>query len=349
MKARILAIAVATGLAPMAGHAGVFLFAESQENPLLITHPTGYAGNDNQHLEISVCIHPNSESKDDLEIPVQNSITVWNQLAPTLGNVIRPNPEMDFSDIDVESVILHEIGHCIGLAHPNLATESEIAEPEGRRFAKALPEFPNEPDPIDRYNLDAGVDEVIGTRDDLRGGDENLNWFHSGVNDPFSMPATIDNSTYTVDTADLPQTGDHEYVEIAGRFVWDERGLPNTVAVMFQGIFNSETRRELNHDDAAMIRLGMSGTDRTQGTAKDYTYELQYGGIDESCDITISMEGSSFGFCEVSGAFIGTPNNNHVRITSAEIKVASTSEINWHFNDQLLDDIVIFQDRFEQD
>ena len=336
------------GLFPLAANAGLFLFVESQQNPLLITHPTGYTGGNNQHLEISVCIHPNSESKSDLEIPVQNSITVWNQLEPTLGNVIRPNPEMDVSEFDVESVILHEIGHCIGLAHPNLATESGLSEFKDRSFAKALPEFPTESDPVDRYNLDAGADGVIGTRDDLRGGDENLNWFQSGINDPFSMPSVIDASTYTVDIANLPQSGDHEYVEIAGIDVWEERGLPNTAAVMFQGIFNRETRRELNHDDAAMIRLGMSGTDRTQGTAKDYTYELQYGGIDDSCDITISMQGSSFGFCSVSATSAGLPAN-HWRVVSANIEVGSTSEINWHFNDQLLEEGLIFQDRFEQE
>ncbi len=180
------------------------------------------------------------------------------------------------------------------------------------------------------------------------GGDENLNWFQSGVNDPFSMPAVIDASTYSVDLNDLPQSGDHEFVEIAGRFVWDERDLPNSVAVMFQGIFNSETRRELNHDDAAMIRLGMSGTDRTQGTAKDYTYELQYGGVAGGCNINITMQGSSFGFCSVGATSAGLPAN-HFRIVEANISLASTSEINWHFNEQLLDENLIFQDRFEEE
>jgi hypothetical protein len=348
MKPVVLATLLTLSLCPLTANAGLFLFAESQGNPQLITHPTGYSGGNNQHLEISVCIDTSSESIPELDIPVKNSITVWNELEPTLGNVIQPNPEMDFSAFDVESVILHEIGHCIGLAHPNLGTESGLGDQDHRTFAKALPEFPEENDPVDQYNLNAGADGVIGTRDDLRGGDENLNWFQSGVNDPFGMPAVIDASTYTVDTADLPSSGDHEFVEIAGRFVWQARGLPNTVAVMFQGIFNSETRRELNHDDAAMIRLGMSGTDRTQGTAQDYTYELQYGGVNDNCDITITMQGSSFGFCQVSATSAGLPAN-HFRIVSANIGIASTSEVNWHFNDQLLDDNLVFQDRFEED
>ncbi len=170
MKATLLTILFALILGPMTAKAGVFLFADSQENPLLITHPAGYTGGDNQHLEISVCINPNSEITSELEIPVQNAITIWNELQPTLGNVIQPNPELDFNAFDVESVILHEIGHCIGLAHPNLGSESLLPATEVRHFAKALPEFPTQPDPIDRYNLDAGDDNVIGTRDDQRGG-----------------------------------------------------------------------------------------------------------------------------------------------------------------------------------
>lgn len=337
MKFRmVIGASILLGLAS-AAHAGLFLFAESLEDADIIAHPAGYTGGNNQHLTLSVCIHPDSESKNELEIPLRNSITIWNQLDPTLGNVIQPNPEMNFNDFDVESVLLHEVGHCIGLAHPNLASESGLTGDDAR-FAKTLK------GPNDQYDLNAGSDGVIGTRDDLRGDDLNLNWFRSDTNDPFSIPAVIDASTYSNDINDLP--GGHEWVEIAGRFVWQERGHPNTVAVMFQGIFNSETRRELNHDDVAMMRLGMTGTDRTQGTSKDYTYELQYGGIDDDCNITVSMEGTSFGFCSVSNnQFIGS---DHIRIGSGMIQVASTTEIDWHFNDTLLDDDEVFHDRFEQ-
>ncbi len=319
-------------------HAGLFLFAENQENPNIITHPIGYTGDNNQHLEISVCIHPDSESIGELEIPLRNALTVWNRLEPTQGNVIRPNSELDFSAFDVESVLLHEVGHCIGLAHPNLASESGLSG-DDTHFSKTL-EGPN-----NQYDLDAGTDSVIGTRDDQRGDDINLNWFHAATNDPFAWPTVIDASTYSVDLSDLPSN--HQFVEIAGWEVWQQRGLSHTIAVMFQGITNSETRRELNHDDAAMIRLAMAGTDRTQDTNSDYTFELQYGGVSDGCDITVSMEGGSFGFCQVSATKTGLPAN-HWRIDSANIQVASTNEINWHFNSELLSDDMIFQDRFEE-
>lgn len=320
--------------------AGVFLFAEGTDtlypNPDFITHPTGYTGGANQHLTISVCVHPNSSNKSELEIPVRNAIKAWNQLDPKLGNVIVPNNEMPSNHFDIESVVMHEIGHCIGLAHPNLATESELSG-DDQRYAKTLQGANNQ------YDVDSGSDGVIGTREDLRGDDINLNWFWNGVNDPFDTPATVDASTYTTNTIALP--GNHKWVEIAGRNVWEERGHPHTVAVMFQGIFNSETRRELNHDDAAMIRLGMSGTDRTQSTSSDYTYELQYQGIGNNCDITISLEGDSFGVCEVS-AFIDFPVDDHGVIANAEIRM--DPNVNWHFNEVLRDDNIVFHDRFEE-
>lgn len=326
-------------LTSSAAFAGVFLFAEGTDNldpnPNFITHPTGYEGGSNQHLNISVCIHPDSANKVEMEIPVQNAIAAWNELDPVLGNVTLPSAEIPSNHVDAESVVLHEIGHCIGLAHPNLASESGLSGTD-RHYAKTLR------GPNDEYDLDSGSDGVIGTREDLRGDDVNLNWFWDGVNDPFSMPATVDGSTYTTDTGELPSG--HEWVEIAGRNVWDERGHPHTVAVMFQGIFDRETRRELNHDDAAMIRLGMSGTDRTQDTSSDYTYELQYQGVSDNCDITVSLEGDSFGICRV-GARINFPIGDHGVIVSAEIQM--DPDVNWHFNQ--VPRGIIFHDRFEEE
>ena len=336
--------------------AGLFLFAEIDRNPNIITHPTGYTGGNGQHLEISVCIDPGSERGSDLEIPVQNAIQVWNRLNPMVGNVVRPNNDLEFTAYDVESVLLHEIGHCIGLAHPNLASESASkSDPpltiDEQSYAKTLRGGNNE------FDLNPGIDDVIGSREDLRGDDVNLNWFQRGVNNPFSMPSKIDSTTYTTDVSQLPQG--HTWVEIAAFDVWTLRSVSPTVAVMFQGIFNRETRRELSHDDAAMVRLGMAGTDRIQDTDKDYTFELQYGGIRTGCNINVSMGGNGFGFCAVGASSGGGLPNNHFRITSANITVGSTSNFNWHFNTVLREDPepepepepdpnVIFFDRFQK-
>jgi hypothetical protein len=328
-----LGTSLAMLLAAPAG-AGVFIFAESQTNPNLIAHPTGYIGSGGT-LTVSVCIATDSESIADMEIPVQNVISVWNALDPVLGNITLNDSQLASNEIDYESVLLHEVGHCIGLAHPNLASESGLSG-NNARYAKALT------GPNGSYDLNAGSDGVIATRDDLRGDDINLGWFRIGVNDPFIFESVIDASTYSSDLADLP--GGHEFVEIAGLQVAQLRGLPNDEAVMHQGSRFQETQRQLARDDATMIRLGMSGLDRSEGSGDDYTLVLQYGGVADDCDITIRTEGSGFGVCQVGGAFI---NSNHIRITSGTITMGSASVYNWFFNPDLLEDGAIFADRFE--
>ena len=306
--------------------AGVFIFAEDQKIVDLIAHPTGYTGSQNS-LTVSVCIDPNSESIDQMEIPVRNAISVWNELTPVLGNLRLNNPEVPSNHFDYESVMLHEIGHCIGLAHPNLASESGLSS-TGRRYAKALK------GPNDVYDVSAGADGIIGTRDDLRADDINLGWFRKGVNSPFLYEDVIDASTYGVDLNDLP--AGHNFVEIAALQVAQFRNLPDGEAVMHQGTRARATRRDLSPDDATMLRIGMSGRDRTQGSSDDYTLTLEYGGIAGDCDITVRTEGSGFGVCGVSGRFI-SQNGKHIQITSGDITLGSASNINWHFNQVLRD------------
>lgn len=321
-------------LLTMPAGAGVFIFAENQGNPDLITHPSGYTGTGGP-LTISVCIDPDSESITDMEVPVQNVIAVWNKLEPVLGNLTLNNPELGFAQYDYESVLLHELGHCIGLGHPNLASESGLSGSD-RRYAKALEGSNN------AYDLNTGSDGVIGTRTDLRGDDINLGWYRVGVNDPWSYEAIIDGNTHSSDPGQLP--GGHQFVEIAGLQVAQLRGHPNDEAVMHQGTRNQETRRLLSRDDATMIRIGMSGLDRTQGTADDYNLSLQYGGVSSGCDITVTIQGGSFGFCSVGLMSIpGHPD--HWRITSGTVTMGSASVYNWYFNQELRGGI--FSDRFE--
>ena len=135
-------------------------------------------------------------------------------------------------------------------------------------------------------------------------------------------------------------------MEIAGLQVAQLRGLPNDEAVMHQGTRVRETKRVLARDDATMIRLGMSGLDRAQGTADDYRLTLVYGGVDASCDITVRTEGSGFGVCNVSGSFIGG-GGNHVRINTGNITMGSANVYNWFFSSELLTGDDIFADRFE--
>jgi len=316
--------------------AGVFIFAESQENPNLVAHPTGYSGSQS-HLTISVCIDPDSESIAQMEIPLRNVIKTWNERQPVLNNLQLSNPELPSNHFDYESVLLHEVGHCIGLAHPNLASESGVTG-ASRGYAKALP------GPNDAFNLAAGADGVIGTRDDQRGDDVDLGWFRKGVNNPFLFEDVIDATTYGVNLNDLP--AGHDFVEIAALQVARLRGLPEGEAVMHQGTRARATRRDLAPDDATMIRIGMAGRDRTQGTSDDYTYTLVYGGVASGCNITVRTEGEGFGVCSVSGSFL-RPGQNHIQITSGEITIGSTAKFNWFFNQVLRGEPSIFSDRFQ--
>jgi hypothetical protein len=170
-----------------------------------------------------------------------------------------------------------------------------------------------------------------------------MNWFRIGVNDPFIFEEVIDGTTYTVDESGLP--AGHDFIEVAGLQVAQWRGLPNDEAVMYQGTRIRETKRELNRDDASMIRLAMSGIDRLQGTPADYELVLEYGGVAAGCDITVITEGPGFGVCTVSGTFIAP---NHIQITTGTVTMGSAQTFNWFFNSELLVDDTIFSDRFEQ-
>lgn len=308
--------------------AGAFSFADLLEEPQTVTHPSGYSGSGGK-LTVSVCIDPNSESRDELAMAIKNSINHWNQLKPEQGNSkMAPDSGVPSDHVDAESVLMHEMGHCVGLAHPNLASESGL-KGDDRRYARALPGGGRD----DGYTLNDGGDNVIGTANDQRGTDVNLHWFRKSNNDPFSIDSTVDASTYSVVLADLP--GGDSFPSVAGAQVASSRGLPRSEAVMHQGIYYGEKRTALGHDDVAMARLAMSGTDRKQGSASSYELELVYEGVSDDCDITVKMSGNSFAYCSVSGSQVA---NNHWVVSGARIQMASTSVINWHFSEERNDD-----------
>lgn len=311
-----------------AGHSGVFVFAELLGEPATITHPSGYTGQAGM-LEVTVCIDPDSENKSELEVAIHNSIRLWNRLEPEIGNSrLAPDSGVPSNKVDAESVLLHELGHCLGLGHPNLASESGLSG-DDRRFAKAL----KGTGPNNGYTLNPGADGVVGTQADNRGDDVNLHWFRKSNNDPFTIASTVDATTYSNNLADLPSG--HRFATVAGAQVAHSRGLERSEAVMHQGIYYGEQRCGLGHDDVAMMRLGMAGTDRTAGTDTDYDLKLVYVGERSNCDINVKMGGSSFAYCSVSGGQIAP---NHWVISAGQIRMASSSLINWHFNEQRVGD-----------
>lgn len=305
--------------------AGAYIFADEANGVDVVTHPNTYTGSGGT-VTVRVCIDPASPNMTDMEYSVQNNIDAYNQLLPTTDNLKSgSNNNIPSGSIDFESVALHEIGHCLGMAHTNAATESGLTG-NNRNYTKATDGSDNV------FDLNDGPDNVVGSSDDARGDDVNLVWFRKSNNDPFTIDTVIDSTTYSRDIADLP-TG-HAFAANADRAVSALLSVPNTEAVMQQGTFSDEAQRTLGHDDVATLRYAMSGIDERAGPpgnfAQDnYTITLEYGGINNTnCDISMSFTGTTgLAFCSVGGIGIG---GTHVRISSANIEFGSG--YNWYFN-----------------
>ncbi|SES82195.1 hypothetical protein SAMN05216326_104121 [Nitrosomonas marina] len=298
--------------------AGVFEFVSDDDEIDIITHPTGYTGIGGE-LIVTVGIAPLSPHADEMEIPVQNVIQTWNQLVPTTGNIKIDGNTVPRRMFDFESVALHELGHCIGLGHPNLGSESGLTGEE-KDYTKAVS------GDNDRFDLDRGMDGIIGSEDDLRGDDINLHWFNMENNNPFLLAEVVDKTTYSLVLEDLPPG--HRFAANGDRFVSLLLGYGNTESVMQQGILLGEARRSLVADDVATLRLAMSGLDRLAGTSDDYTLTLQYAGMTDTADIVLNFDNkTAFAACSITGVFI---NDKHVAIQQGQISFNTGYQ--WFFN-----------------
>ena len=315
---------------PQAGQTGAYIFAgETFEN--LIAHPNTYSGTESEAV-VRICINPASANAGDMAIPVQNNINIFNELQSTTGNIKSgANNNVGSGQIDFESVALHEIGHCLGMAHVNLASESG--------FTDSRQDYTKSTDGSDNgFDLAAGADGVIGSSDDVRGDDGNLHWFQKSNNDPFTIAGVIDKTTYSVDLADLPPG--NLFAANADRGLSTLLGLQKTEAVMQQGTYFDEAQRTLVHDDVATISYAGSGLDEQAGTADDYTVRLEYAGISSTgCDVSLNFTATeNLAFCETGGEYIGQTGPlpkrvyNHAHITTASIEFGNS--YNWFFNQE---------------
>ncbi|MCC6764628.1 MAG: hypothetical protein IT293_08190 [Deltaproteobacteria bacterium] len=321
-RARALAAVLAATLtAPVRAHAGSFIFAGEANGVNVVTHPSGYAGAGGT-LNVTVCIDPTSANAASMEQPVRNVVATWNALAPASPNLLfGAANDIASNQIDFESTALHEVGHCLGLAHPNLSTESGLTGND-QNYTKST----NGADDV--FDVDDGADDVIGSSDDARGDDVNLHWFRTSNDDPFTIAGVVDATTYSRNVADLPSG--HLFPTNADRTVASLLGYPNTEAVMQQGAFFDEDQRRLATDDVAIFRLGMTGLDLAAGTSDDYTVALSYAGLTTSCNIVLDFDDAQTGFaqCNAGGAFL--VNGEHVVVTSATVYF--NTGYNWFFN-----------------
>jgi len=220
------------------------------------------------------------------------------------------------------------MGHALGLGHPNLASESGLGGSD-TDLTQATP------GPNGIFDLDRGSDRLPGTADDLRGDDVNLNWFSINTNDPFTLPAIVDSSTFSRDVSLLP-AGDTASAN-GGRSTAAGLGLAFTESVMQQGTFPDEAQRTLTADDVAGIRFARAGFDRIQGTSDDYNANLEFVGLTSQADILIS-------FSDGVGVDFAATLRNGAQLTATDFTITSSSivfnsggnDFDWFFNDILL-------------
>jgi hypothetical protein len=241
--------------------AGAFTFSNETDRRDVVTHPKGYNGSGG-NLVVTVCVNPASAHATAMVISTQNAVNTWNGLIATSPNLLSgTSNNIPAGQMDFESTLLHELGHCIGLNHPNLATESGVAIADENYTQSTDGNHNGVNNPAD-FNLGMGADGVRGSSDDVRGDDFNLHFFRKSNNNPFTIGPLIDRTTYSQDLVDLPVG--HTYAANADRSVGAMLGVPDTEAVMQQGAFADEDQRKLNHDDVASIKYAMTGWDELQ-------------------------------------------------------------------------------------
>lgn len=271
-------------------------------------------------LEANVCIVPGTANAALMEQPVINAIARWNELQPSSSNL-----RSDFlpdNKIDFESVALHELGHCIGLDHANIG--AQVAGPgvnatNSTRGANG------------QFDIAPGADGIYGSPDDIRADDENLFYFRKNNNNPFSIDAVVDSTTYSLDVAQLP-AGDlfpaNPEQQVANLVRYQ---TPFTEAVMQHNIAVGQINRTLTHDEVATLRYAATGLDQQQGTADDYTFSLRYAGITNSdCDITIAFDPAETAAASCLVSTFTTSARPGRYLQSGEI--VFNDELDWFFN-----------------
>lgn len=308
--------------APIA-HAGAYIFAGEQFGPDLVAHPNGWSTSTRGELRVRICISPGTPNAGVMTKSVENIVDRFNLGVATVGNVRLGNDnDLNASEIDFESTAIHEVGHCLGLAHPNLASESGQSG-EDRNYTKSTDGSDNS------FNLGLGNDGVRGSPDDVRGDDVNLHWFEIDVNDPFDVAETVDEENYSNKDLDLPSAD--EFAANGDRAVAVLLGYPSTEAIMQQGAFFDEDQRALSADDIATLKFARTGRDRQADTGDDYQVVLEYGGISSSsqCDINLAFDDMETGFavCQTSAS---VASNDYASFVSSDSYF--NTGFNWHFS-----------------
>jgi hypothetical protein len=221
---------------------------------------------------------------------ILNSVMTWDNRQPVVANNnfsfpaggLPPGTPMRVlggQSYDLESILLHEIGHAIGLAHPNLA--DRVPAVDRRRDPTLGRATASTKGDNGRFDI-AGVDGIIGNFNDNRGDDRSLNLVDRD-NNPFNaFNGAIDKTTFKLDgpfaTGGYSQTPTRE-VAAAGLAATGFAAIANLEAIMVQGARPNEIQRALTRDDLHGMTYLQAGPDQISGgqfAADDYVFSLVF-------------------------------------------------------------------------
>jgi hypothetical protein len=317
--------------------AGVFL----NQTPGRVTHPETYDGTGGE-IVLNVCLDPALPPQfGDPTQATANSVAEFNRFQGRLGNVVNAL-SVGAAGTDYESILLHEMGHCLGLDH-NVLGPSELqcalATGSNPGTCPATPGlfYTNSfAGPNAVRQASPGNDNQRATGDDLRGDDINRHWHAIGANNPFEALGLVDRLTHS-QTASL---GDGEsFAEAVTSFspcnqipafsnTSGANGQPPTSDVVFPVHCINNVVRDLSPNDQTTFRIARAGLDGIAGTSDDYTTRLVFTGTQtDACHIRIAFPSGGGFSCQ--GLLVPFPNGDQ-RITQTTISLQK--ETGWFFN-----------------
>jgi hypothetical protein len=302
-RTRAIAACLLAGAAAAASvQAAVFL--ESTDGR--VTHAGAYDGSPGVHV-INVC--QDSTAQPIVGDPAQatrNVVAELNRFRGQLGNVVGAAAVgVGSGKVDYESMLMHEMGHCLGLDHNVLGPSEVGCTIDGSCVGHPTLFFVNAfRGPNSGFDGQAGLDGERGTGDDLRLDDVNRHWYRVGNNDPFEEAAIADRTTHA--RSGLLPPGDL-FAEAVANFspctqgaaasrTWQANGRPPTQDVLFPVLCIANAVRSLSPNDRTAFRIARAGLDGIAATADDYSIRLNYVEFDASdCDVLIRFpDGGGF-------------------------------------------------------
>ncbi len=174
-----------------------------------------------------------------------------------------------------ESVILHELGHALGLDHPNLLFNDPAV---GGNFIHTSFSAAYDGAPA---GVLIGSDGVRGSKDDFM--DDlfgttavNIHWFRELDNDPFVVDSDIIDIDHYSRSTNTQLPAGSTWATNANFCHGFQLGHPRTHAVMYSVVPTSMVFTGITADDANMIKMQRAGEDRLAGTAGDYVAQITW-------------------------------------------------------------------------